>query len=65
MMNTSMKEMNLNEMEAVCGGFDFKRFLSAFDTEDALIAILGGPFGQGLILGKAGAILAAELNAED
>ena len=59
-MNTHMKEMDLYEMEAVTGGINWKRVFSGFDTEDALLVVLCGPFGQGLVAAKATAIIAAE-----
>ena len=64
-MNTSMMELNLNELEAVNGGFDFKRFISHFETEDVLIAVLGGPIGQGLFLAEVVAGVAAEIATDD
>ena len=64
-MDTNKMELKLNEMEAINGGFNFKRFISNFDMEDAFIAVLGGPVGQTLILGKAAAAVAAEITLDD
>ena len=52
-MNTNRTELNLNELKAINGGFDLKKFLNQFGTEDAALCIFLGPIGQGIVAAKA------------
>ena len=60
-MNTSMKEMNLNEMESVSGGIDWNRVRSKFGVTDVALCIILGPIGQVIVASKAGGIIAGEI----
>ena len=64
-MNTNMKELNLNELKAVNGGFNWKRAFGNFGTEDIALCVFLGPIGQGLVAAKAIVSVAAECSAED
>lgn len=61
-MNTNIKEMNLNEMENVSGGFNWKKFLSNFGVSDVALIVLLGPVGYVCAGEKAVNAIAEELN---
>ena len=61
-MNTNMKEMNLEDMEAVNGGINWKRVSNQFGQEDVWYALFLGPIGQGIVAVKAIAAIKHDLS---
>ena len=51
-MNTNTMELNLNEMGAVSGGFDWDRFTSKFEWRDFVGVLVFGPIGELKLVGK-------------
>ena len=50
-MNTNMKELNLNELEMVNGGWDWKKYFSKEGLKGiATMYALAGPIGVGMLV---------------
>ncbi len=61
-MNTDTMELNINEMEAVSGGFDWDHFAGKFEWKDFVEILVFGPIAE---LRPAGKVITALAWDED